>query len=144
MDALLKEFQKFWRRNPEIWEQQSDYTEVFPHLLLMGFLQRVTNGDGHIARETAAGSGRMDISVEYHGSTYILEIKLLKDHDGHETVKEEGLEQITRYRDRIDGKASCWLIIFDRRTSAKGKAWDKKLTWNVKQTAQGDVTIVGC
>jgi hypothetical protein len=69
MDALLKEFQQFWRENSEIWEAQRKerftYTEAFPHLLLQAFLQRVLNGGGHIAREYAAGRGRMDLAVEY-------------------------------------------------------------------------------
>jgi len=77
MDALLKEFQKFWRRNSELWEQRMNYTEAFPHLLLMAFLQRVLNGGGRIDREYAAGRGRMDLVVEYNGKTYIIEIKLI-------------------------------------------------------------------
>lgn len=36
MDTLLREFQKFWRRHSEIWEEKADYTEAF--------LQRVVNG----------------------------------------------------------------------------------------------------
>jgi hypothetical protein len=44
LDALLREFQNFWRNNSEIWEQKLDYPEAFPHLLLMVFLQRVTMG----------------------------------------------------------------------------------------------------
>jgi hypothetical protein len=35
MDSLLQEFQKFWRRYSELWEAKSDYTEAFPHLLLL-------------------------------------------------------------------------------------------------------------
>ncbi|MDR2135338.1 MAG: ATP-binding protein [Treponema sp.] len=46
MEALLREFQRFWRENSEVWEEKSDYTEAFPHLLLMAFLQRVLNGGG--------------------------------------------------------------------------------------------------
>jgi hypothetical protein len=75
MDTLLKEFQKFWRRNSELWDQKMNYTEAFPHLLLMAFLQRVINGGGHIEREYAAGRGRVDIAVEYKGRTCIIEIK---------------------------------------------------------------------
>jgi hypothetical protein len=74
MDALLKEFQKFWRRNSELWEQKMNYTEAFPHLLLMAFLQRVLNGGGNIDREYAAGRGRMDLAVEYNNKFYIIEI----------------------------------------------------------------------
>jgi hypothetical protein len=55
MDALLREFQIFWRENSEIWEEKMSYTEAFPHLLLMAFLQRVLNGGGRIDREYAAG-----------------------------------------------------------------------------------------
>jgi hypothetical protein len=78
MDALLKEFQKFWRNNSESWEEMSNFTEAFPHLLLMAFLQRVTNGEGRIEREYAAGRGRMDLAVEYKGAWNIIEIKLLR------------------------------------------------------------------
>jgi hypothetical protein len=41
MDALLHNFQEFWRNNSETWEQAADYPEAFPHLLLMAFLQRI-------------------------------------------------------------------------------------------------------
>jgi hypothetical protein len=53
MDSLLQEFQKFWRRHSEIWEQKSDYTDAFPHLLLMAFLQRILNGGERIGWEQA-------------------------------------------------------------------------------------------
>ncbi|MDR3109109.1 MAG: AAA family ATPase, partial [Planctomycetaceae bacterium] len=67
IDFLLKEFQGFWQENSEIWEENADYTEAFPHLLLMAFLQRVTNGSGRIEREYAAGRKRMDLAIEYKG-----------------------------------------------------------------------------
>jgi len=101
MDKLLKEFQKFWRRYSDIWEEKADYTEAFPHLLLTAFLQRVFNGGGHIEPECAAGRGRMDLGIEYNNQWYIIEIKLLRDHDGAQTVREEGLEQIREYRDKM-------------------------------------------
>jgi hypothetical protein len=62
MEKLLQEFQKFWRKHGEVWEQKSSYTEAFPHLLAMAFLQRVLNGGGRIEREYAAGRGRMDLA----------------------------------------------------------------------------------
>jgi hypothetical protein len=79
MDALLKEFQQFWRANSEIWEQKMNYTEAFPHLLLQAFLQRVLNGGGRIDREYAAGRGRMDLAVTFREKVYIIEIKLIYD-----------------------------------------------------------------
>ncbi|MDR2679330.1 MAG: PD-(D/E)XK nuclease domain-containing protein [Tannerella sp.] len=142
MDALLHEFQKFWRLNSEIWEEKSDYTEAFPHLLLMAFLQRVTNGAGHINREYAAGRGRMDLAVEYAGKCYIIEVKNIYHYNTPTAVREEGLDQIQQYRDRIDASAPAYLVIFDRRPKAKELSWDEKISWTVDETS--NVTILGC
>jgi ASC-1-like (ASCH) protein len=140
MNSLLKEFQKFWRRHSEVWESKSDYTEAFPHLLLMAFLQRITNGEGHIDREYAAGRGRMDLFIDYKGTQHIIEIKLIRDYDTLNEVKEEGIEQILSYRDKVGKNVPCYLLIFDRRSEDKKLPWEQRLTWNV----EGDVTIVGC
>ena len=140
MERMMKEFQKFWRRHADNWEAKSDYTEAFPHLLLMAFLQRVLNGGGNIERDCAAGSGRMDLGIEYNGHWYIVEIKLVRDHDSLQTVKEEGLTQIKRYRDRLAPEAPAWLVIFDRRSNTREKSWDERIRWE----QDGDVTIMGC
>jgi hypothetical protein len=140
MDALLKEFQKFWRRNSELWEERMNYTEAFPHLLLMAFLQRVLNGGGHIDREYAAGRGRMDLAVEYNNKIYIIEIKLIYSYNTPAEVREEGLEQITRYRDKIDAAAPSYLVIFDRRPETKEKQWDERLSWEF----ENGITVIGC
>jgi hypothetical protein len=142
MDRLLIEFQKFWRRHADIWEQKSDYTEAFPHLLLMAFLQRVTNGGGNIDREYAAGRGRMDLMVEYAGKRYIIEVKIIHYYETPATVREEGLEQIQGYRDTIDASVPAYLVIFDRRPKAKDLSWDEKISWTVDQESK--VTILGC
>ncbi|GHV12457.1 hypothetical protein AGMMS49938_05040 [Fibrobacterales bacterium] len=148
MEALLKEFQKFWRANADEWEEKSDYTEAFPHTLLMAFLQRVVNGGGRIDREYAAGRGRMDLLVEYGGQKYIIEIKITRYNKSIESVKKEGFEQIRRYRDTVAPDAPAYLVVFDRRhvgrTDENGKikkppAWSKRITWKVV----GDVTVVG-
>ena len=138
MDALLREFQKFWRRHSEVWESRSNYTEAFPHLLLMAFLQRVINGGGHIDREYAAGRGRMDLALLYNRRWYIIEIKLIHDYDTPETVREEGLEQITRYRNSIDPATPSYLAIFDRRKKSKDLPWDEKIKWET----EGDIAIL--
>jgi hypothetical protein len=137
MDALLKEFQKFWRNNSESWEELSEYTEAFPHLLLMAFLQRVTNGQGRIEREYAAGRGRMDLAVEYKGAWNIIEIKLLRKNRTFESLREEGAGQILQYRQRIDPAAPCYLVIFDR--CPERREWSERLRWE----EAGDVTVVG-
>jgi ferritin-like metal-binding protein YciE len=141
MDKLLKEFQKFWRANSEIWEQKLDYTEAFPHLLLQAFLQRVLNGGGQIDREYAAGRARMDLAVRYHGKIYIIEIKLIRDYNNAQTIKEDGLMQIAKYRDSLDPKAAAYLIIFDRRSENKKASWDERITW---EQEAGGIVVVGC
>jgi hypothetical protein len=149
MDALLREFQIFWQNNSEVWEQKLDYPEAFPHLLLMAFLQRVTNGSGRIEREYAAGRGRMDLAVEYNGIWNIIEIKLLRQGKTFEAVEAEGKKQILRYRDTFaqspsalrsqkGGPLDCYLVIFDRRPDKP--AWDKRLLW---KTAD-NITVAGC
>jgi len=144
MNALLREFQMFWRKHSEIWEQKSDYTEAFPHLLLMAFLQRVLNGGGRIEREYAAGRGRMDLAVEYNKKVCIVEIKLVHTYDTPEEVRKEGISQIIKYRNSIDSNAPSYLVIFDRRDAAKGIPWDEKIYWQEEAAPGGMVTVVGC
>jgi hypothetical protein len=140
MDNLLREFQGFWRKNSETWEQKADYTEVFPHLLLLAFLQRILNGGGRIDREVAAGRGRMDLAVEYDKRWYIIEIKLVRSYNTPEEIRTEGLRQISCYRDKIDPSAPAYLVIFDRRPKAKEKPWEERITW----TTEGTVQVLGC
>jgi hypothetical protein len=140
MDTLLKEFQQFWRENSEIWEEKSDYTEAFPHLLLMAFLQRVLNGGGNIDREYAAGRGRMDLYIEYKEHGYIIEIKLIHPKQSIETMRAKGLEQIAKYRDTKAPSAPAYLLIFDRRPEAKALSWDERISWK----KEGVITVLGC
>jgi hypothetical protein len=108
--------------------------------LLLGFLQRVTNGTGTIERESAAGMGRMDISVDYKHKTYIIEIKVVHSYDSPDIVREEGLEQIARYRDKVKKSAPAYLVIFDRRAAGQQASWEERIKWE----SVGDVTVVGC
>jgi hypothetical protein len=146
MDALLQEFQSFWRNNSEVWETKLDYPEAFPHLLLMAFLQRVTNGSGRIEREYAAGRGRMDLAVEYHGGWNIIEVKLFRDRKTFETLMKEGIRQTLGYRDSFSPAlrsangvpVKCYLVIFDRRSEKS--AWNKRIKW----LPQEEITVVCC
>jgi hypothetical protein len=140
MDALLREFQVFWRENSEMWEERMNYTEAFPHLLLMAFLQRVLNGGGNIEREYAAGRGRMDLLVEYNEIKYVIEIKLIYEKQSPDTIMTRGLEQTAKYRNTIAPNAPAYLVIFDRRPETKGKPWDQRLSWD---EANG-ITVIGC
>ena len=86
----------------------------------------------------------MDLAVEYNHRTHIIEIKLIHAYNSHGEVLEEGLEQIAKYRDRIDKGAPAYLVIFDRRPDAKARPWDEKIYWREVPVPSGIVTVVGC
>jgi hypothetical protein len=144
MDALLAEFQAFWRRHSDVWETKADYTEAFPHLLLMAFLQRLVNGGGRIEREYAAGRGRVDLLVEFGGNRNLIEIKLVHPADGRAATLEEGLEQVARYDDTVHADTRH-LVIFDRRPDYRARSWEERLG-REERVARGDrpVTVIWC
>jgi hypothetical protein len=136
MDYLLRDFQEFWRENGAIWKARYKYTEAAPHLILMAFLQRVVNGGGHLVREMAAETRRLDLCVVYKGGKYPIELKILR---GPRTER-EGLTQTAAYMDVL-GCREGWLVIFDRDQS---KLWEDKIYMR-KETVEGKtITVVGC
>ena len=100
-------FQSFWRENSGADRHVHDYNEATPHLVLMAFLQRVTNGEGRITREMALGSGRLDLCVEFRGHKYAIEVKTKKNFAG-----EKSYGQLAAYLDHL-GLAEGWMPIFD-------------------------------
>ena len=141
LPVLLTEFQSFWRRHSESWEEKADYTEAFPHLLVMAFLQRIVNGGGRIEREYAAGRGRVDLSVHWQDRIHLIEIKLVHPSDGPDTTLAEGLQQLARYADRL-GAHSRSLILFDRRASARQLPWEQRLGQDWLSDASGQRVLV--
>ena len=141
IDALMKEFQLFWRRHADVWEAKADYTEAFPHLLLMAFLQRVLNGGARTEREYAAGRGRIDIAIFWKQSCHIFEIKLVHPQDGYETTLAEGKAQIARYSDKLPSTTRT-LAIFDRRPEIKAKPWEERLELFKTKDASGKELLV--
>ena len=136
MRQMLEEFQQFWRENSESWCTRFDYREAAPHLILMGFLQRVLNGGGRVVREMAAGSGRLDLCVEYEGGRYPIELKIRR---GDKTVR-EGVSQLSRYLDTL-GESEGWLIIFDQQEDV---SWEEKISWSTESADGKTIHVVGC
>jgi len=118
MPGLMSAFQRFWRENSEADRRAYEYGEATPHLVLMAFLQRVTNGQGRINREMALGSGRLDLCVEYRDKRYAVEVKTARNFKGEDSYK-----QLLGYLDKL-GLAEGWMPIFDE---DKSKPWDEKL-----------------
>jgi hypothetical protein len=119
MDALLDGFLEFWRQHGEAMLRSQPYKEVAFQLVVMSFLQRITNGGGHIDREYAIGRGRMDLCVHwpYQGGVQreVLEMKVWRD--GQADPVTRGLDQLGRYLDSL-GLDHGALLVFDRRSTA--------------------------
>jgi len=118
MPGLMTAFQKFWRENSGADRRAYEYGEATPHLVLMAFFQRVTNGQGRINREMALGSGRLDLCVEYCDKRYAVEVKTAKNFKG-----EDSYRQLAGYLDKL-GLAEGWMPIFDPDPE---KSWEAKL-----------------
>ena len=118
MPGLMVAFQRFWRENSGADRRAYEYGEATPHLVLMAFLQRVTNGQGRINREMALGSGRLDLCVEYRDKRYAVEVKTAKNFKG-----EDSYRQLLNYLDTL-GLAEGWMPIFD---PDPAKPWEEKL-----------------
>ncbi len=118
MPALMAEFQRFWRENSGADREVYGYNEATPHLVMMGYLQRVVNGGGRIAREMALGSRRLDLCVEFGKFRYAVELKMRRNFSPTESPA-----QLAGYLDTL-GLAEGWMAIFDEDMS---KPWDEKI-----------------
>ncbi len=119
MDALLEGFLDFWCEHGEAMMSSQPYREVAFQLVVMSFLQRVTNGGGRIHREYAIGRGRMDLCIHwpYAGGEQreVLELKVWRDRQADPLKR--GLGQLGRYLDSLAVDHGA-LLIFDRRAAA--------------------------
>ncbi|MEM7589212.1 MAG: AAA-like domain-containing protein [Myxococcota bacterium] len=153
MQELLSAFQRFFRQHSESWLDQFQYKEAGPQLLLQAFLQRTVNSRGSIQREQAVGSGRTDLIMTWplgdkdvtlqraqHKQIVVLELKLVRKHDGLDSTISKGLNQTARYMQRF-AVPEGHLLIFDRRS---GKSWDDRI-WVKHETAPDgkEITVWG-
>ena len=118
MSGLMAAFQQFWRENSGADRDIMGYRESVPHLVLMAFLQRVTNGGGQISREMALGQGRLDLCVAFRGARYAIEVKTSDNFQG-----EKSYGQCAKYLDTL-GLSEAWMPIFDK---SRTKTWDEKI-----------------
>ncbi len=111
MGRLIDGFLEFWRGNGEVLLRGMPYHEAAPHLVLMAYLQRITNGGGMIHREFAVGTGRADLVVDFGGRKDIIEIKRAHTYK----TLEKGREQVARYARRL-GRDVGYLVVFDMKS----------------------------
>jgi len=136
MDKLLRAFVDFYRWNSESWLERFEYKEAGHQLLLMAFLQRVINGGGRIEREMAVGNGRTDLAVFWKDQIIPIELKL--NHNARSLP--DGLQQLSRYMDKLGQKAG-YLLIFEKKSSEE-LSWEDRLRWEVLDVEERQVTLV--
>jgi hypothetical protein len=127
-EKLMMMFQQFWRENSDIWAADiSGYKEAAPHLVFMGFLQRVANGSGTVIREYGLGRGRVDLLLKWQAPNreqrIVVELKMRTERRSLETVKSDGISQTLAYAGTCRADAAH-LVIFDRRP---GIGWDERI-----------------
>ena len=126
-ELLMAEFQSFFRRHSEHWQNRFAYAEAWPQLLLQAYLQRVVNGGGRIEREYALGRGRVDLLIVWpladRVQEFVVECKVVRERDGLDSVVDEGVEQTAGYVDRCAAEAGH-LVVIDRR---ENRSWDEKV-----------------
>jgi Holliday junction resolvase len=135
VDFLMSDFQQFWRENSEFWLKRLDYIEAVPHLVLMGFLQRIINGGGDVIREYASGTGCIDLCVKYKNQNYPIELKIRYG----EKYVEKGLKDFAKHIDTL-GCNEGWMVVFDRRSTL---AWEDKIYMKKEIVNGKTITIVG-
>jgi hypothetical protein len=134
MEKILKEFQKFYRRNSQAWLDRFEYKESAHHLLSMAFLQRIVNSGGEIIREMAVGNGRIDMLVKFKGEEFPLEMKIKRDR----FTLPDGKEQLSAYMDKL-GLSTGYLVIFD----PGKKSWKEKLYYKPVKLEEKQIIMVG-
>ena len=123
MDALLREFQDFYREHSESWLDTFSYHESGKQLLLMAFLQRIVNGGGSVDREMAVGRGRTDLVIEFNGDLFVLELKIKRSN----TNIERTYKQLFHYLDQLN-QTHGYLVFFELRKSDI-ISWEERIKW---------------
>ncbi|WP_396787658.1 AAA family ATPase [Microbispora sp. H10949] len=147
LPRLLEEFVIFWREHGEVLIQQEGYHEAACQIILMAFLHRLVNGGGHLDREYAAGTKRLDVLARwpYHGpdgqrliQREAMELKVWRP--GTDDPQPEGLAQLDQYLDRLTLPTGV-LVIFDRRPQAP--PWKERGGFDQATTPSGrQVTVL--
>ena len=138
---LLGDFQQWFREHSGHWLKRVPYPEAAPQLLLQAYCQKVVNSRGRIERESAAGTGRIDLLFLWpkggREQKFVIELKILRR--SREVTEREGLEQTARYLDGCDADEGH-LVIFDRDPE---KSWDDRIFRKQEIFAGRPITVWG-
>ena len=110
IETVLERFFEFYRENGEMAVKRETYPESAYHLTFMAWLQRIVNGGGYIRREYAAGTGFVDLLIEYNGDKFAFELKTEQNFK-----REKALNQIHQYLQRLSLNEG-YLVVFRQKT----------------------------
>jgi hypothetical protein len=124
---VIDAFVDFYKEHGKAWlDKRAYYLEISHHLLLMAWLQRIVNGGGRIQREYAAGSGRIDLIIEFEGEKFVIEIKT----EGN-FRRERALNQTAEYAKRMGVDKALIAIFYTKYSPKKIGKWEKTRHENI-------------
>lgn len=135
---LLDAFLQFWRQHGQPLLRSATYHEIAPHLVLMAFLDRVSNGAGQVLREYAVGSDRMDLYLRYGEAQLAIELKVWRN--GKPDPLQAALQQLDSYLAGLN-LPSGWLVIFDQR-SGLPQIGERTFTESATTPAGRAITVI--
>jgi hypothetical protein len=92
----------------EYRKSDADFIERQGRLLFLCFIKGIINGEGNYAVEPETRDGmRMDIVIYWHGSEYIVELKIWRG----ESYEEAGMRQLAEYL-KSRGQSRGWLLSY--------------------------------
>ena len=145
IEVVRQQFLEFWREHAEPFVQHETYRDAAVQLIAMAWLQRIVNGGGHILREYAAGSGRIDVLIRWpldghllseRWENHLIELKVWSDRHKKRDPRDQGLQQVAQYAARVL-LLSATLIIADRRAAAA------EIDWEERARVEGEAPEVG-
>ena len=138
VDKVRQGLVEFWLEHAEGFVKTEDYHEVAAQLVVMAYLQTAVNGGGHILREYAAGTGRIDIVIKWpvadeHGKVdlygryfenHLFELKVW--YEDRADPSGQALAQVDAYLQRVSC-VSASVLAFDRRDATLARKWRQRL-----------------
>ena len=113
MDVCLERFAKYYHQYYN--EKDEKFIEREASMLFLMFLSSVLNGEGFVYIEAGLADGRlMDIIATYKGKQYIIEAKIWRGNQKHQSA----YEQLEGYMDKMSLNEG-YLLTFDFRNDKK-------------------------
>jgi hypothetical protein len=145
--GMLASFAALWvEHGRALAAKQQNYREIAPHIVPVGFLQRVVNGGGYVDREYGIATGRIDILLRWpytdangkdQTQREAFELKVWRS--GESNPLKAALRQLDLYLDGLTLDTGVLIIFHDR----KKKIARPAISTVTSPTGRG-VTLLRC